>query len=50
MSGYTGETVAVHLTRDHVFLQKPFSPAGLATTVRRALDAPTQSAVSRAAR
>ena len=40
MSGYTGEAVALQATVDTLFLQKPFSPAGLAAIVRRALDAP----------
>jgi two-component system cell cycle sensor histidine kinase/response regulator CckA len=40
MSGYTGEAVALQAARDTLFLQKPFSPAGLAGIVRQALDAP----------
>jgi PAS domain S-box-containing protein len=47
MSGYTGEAVALQATRDMLFLQKPFSPVGLATIVRQALDTPVAAAVSK---
>jgi FixJ family two-component response regulator len=45
MSGYTDEAVLRHgvTGASPAFLQKPFSPIGLARKVREVLDAPGQS-------
>ena len=45
MSGYTADTTVHHGVLEHgvAFLQKPFTPATLATKVREVLDQPPQS-------
>ncbi|HXD00484.1 MAG TPA: response regulator, partial [Verrucomicrobiae bacterium] len=45
MSGYTNDALAHHgvLDEDLSFLEKPFSPAGLARKTREVLDRPARS-------
>jgi signal transduction histidine kinase/ActR/RegA family two-component response regulator len=50
MSGYADEALEQYeLDAGAVFLRKPFTPAGLARTVRRAIDEAAQEAAQRAA-
>src|SRR5262249_41928274 len=47
MSGYADDALAQYeLDPGAVFLRKPFTPAGLARTIRRAIDEATQRAAS----